>query len=115
MEKQKAEAELRQKKDRINKIKDNLATRVVDSKNAFELALRLPNGKKVMHTFDVNDQIQVVHDFVATIEDKGFEDNHHDFSLTAGFPPQVLDLQSTIRSAFPGSHGELVNIKEIHN
>lgn len=97
---------------RRSELKERFASRVISADSAFEICLRLPNGSKISKDFESCDQLSLVHDFVSTIESKGFENPDGDFELKSGFPPKILELSRSLSETFPDGSGQLINVVE---
>lgn len=107
------EAEMQAKAKQIEELKKKFVSRQINPSLAFELCIRLPNGKKIVQNFQSNDTVSVVRDFVSTVEDKGFEEPDGDFDLKSGFPPKSLTPNQTLEQAFPDGSGELITVVEL--
>lgn len=80
---------------------------------AVTFLIRLPSGKKVTRVFDTQATFQRVHDFVLTVDDKGFTDPLAEFEIRAGFPPVRLALADSIGSHFPVAAEESIDVREV--
>ena len=117
-EKRKLEEQERKKQEnenRLQKIKETMPEEPPKDERSVNIVFRLPNGSRKPRRFLKTEKIQLIHDFVETMEDIGFEEQNVGFDILCGYPPAAISIdeqEKTLDEKFPGSKQELLLIKE---
>lgn len=60
--------------------------------------------------------MEIVYDYIVTLDEKGFENEKNKFKIMAtGFPPKELQREDKIRAIFGESDSEAINVQELYD
>ena len=112
-EEERRAAEAEQGRQRRAKLARSFEGESVPAEHAITFLIRLPSGQKLQRQFDGRATFQRVHDFVASVEEKGFANSEAEFEIRSGFPPVRLELDERIAQRFPSSTRESIDVREL--